>query len=381
MKALPDAELAGESWDGWLLSGLGGVLDTVILQAMQPIMDTGLMPRPEDLPAIQASIEPYLSGSLWHTPRRFFSFVDAPVAPLSVSGEFRRFVKGNAVIAREFATAYRPYEFTGAVTAPQPTPPVQDKVLVEHWMHEGGRARATVLALHGFSSGNPRVDAFLLFATQCFDRGFDVALLTLPFHGARTPPDARFSGERFGLSHVAGIHESVRQAVYEIHVVSGWLREHTGAPVGLIGMSLGGYLASLMAGLTDQWEFIIPMVPPVCIGDLAWQFFTRSRHFQRGQSPAFSHEQLRAIYRVHSPLTYPCRVDKDRLLILAARGDRFVPPAHPYALWQHWDEPAIEWYSGSHTALFRRGELISRVLAHLERAGRRTKRMAAAAMA
>jgi dienelactone hydrolase len=126
-----------------------------------------------------------------------------------------------------------------------------------------------VLALHGFGSGNPRIDSYMLFAAQCFDHGMDVALLTLPSHGARTPPNATFSGERFGMPHGAAVNEVVRQAVYGIHMVSGWLRQQTGMPVGLLGMSLGGYLSALMAGLTDEWAFVIPMVPPVCMGDLA----------------------------------------------------------------------------------------------------------------
>jgi alpha-beta hydrolase superfamily lysophospholipase len=268
-------------------------------------------------------------------------------------------------VAREFTTVYQPYHRSDPVAAENVT--AADKILVEHWIHERQRGRGTVVALHGFSMGYPRIDAFALFAAQCFGAGFDVALLTLPFHGPRTPSDARFSGERFAIPHVARLNEAVRQAIYEIHVVTGWLRQETGAPVGLLGLSLGGYLAALMAGLRPDLDFVIPMVPPVCIGDLAWRFFSRSRYYRSGRSAAFSHEELRAMYRVHSPLTYARCVDKNRLLILAGRGDQIVPPEHPHALWQHWGEPEIYWFSGSHLAPFRRGLLVGKILAHLER--------------
>jgi Serine hydrolase (FSH1) len=233
-----------------------------------------------------------------------------------------------------------------------------------------------VLALHGFGSGNPRIDSYMLFAAQCFDHGMDVALLTLPSHGARTPPNATFSGERFGMPHGAAVNEVVRQAVYGIHMVSGWLRQQTGMPVGLLGMSLGGYLSALMAGLTDEWAFVIPMVPPVCMGDLAARFYSRSRHYGAGNPPPFSREQLRAAYRVHSPLTYPLRIDQDRVLILAARGDQFVPAEHPQALWQHWDKPEIYWFTGSHTVPIQRGRVVARVLAHMDRCLGRPQRPA-----
>lgn len=371
---LPAAQLPAESWDAWLLSLAGGALDQVLLRGLQVLVMGNMAPRQEDVPAIQASIEPYLTGELWDNPRRFFSFVEAPVTPVSATSEFRRFIDGNAVMARAFTTAYRPYQFAGAPPAGPQVPRPEDKVLVEHWMHEPGRARATVLGLHGFSSGNPRIDAFMLFASQLFDHGLDVALLTLPYHGARTPADATFSGERFGMPHVAGINEAVRQAIYEVHMLGGWLRQQSGVPVGLIGMSLGGYLAALMAGLTNAWDFVIPMVPPVCMGDLAWRFFARSRGYGPRKPPPFSREQLRAVYRLHSPLTYLPRVDKDRMLIVAARGDQFVPPEHPYALWRHWDKPEILWFAGSHTAPFHRGRLVSRVLAHLDHSIGRPRR-------
>jgi len=363
---LPAAQLPEErSLGAWLLTQLGSTLDGLVLQAMRRVVDAMMMPHPEELPAHRASAEPFLGGDLWEDPRRFFAFVDEPVAPLGISGRYRRAVTGGTIVGRELTTAYRPYGGPEAVA--DEAVPAADKILVEHWMHEPEGCRGTVVALHGFSMGYPRIDAFALFAGQCFAAGFDVALVTLPFHGPRTPPDARFSGERFAIPHVARLNEAVRQAIYEIHVVTGWLRQESGAPVGLLGLSLGGYLAALMAGLQPDLDFVIPMVPPVCIGDLASRFFSQSRYYRSGGSAAFSHDELRAMYRVHSPLTYTCRVDKSRLLILAGRGDQIVPPEHPHALWQHWGEPAIYWFSGSHLAPFRRGLLVARILEHLER--------------
>jgi pimeloyl-ACP methyl ester carboxylesterase len=373
MGALTVAEIPGlaptalpqERWDEWLLTRLGSALDGAMLQAMGLVVDAVLMPRPDDLPALRASAEEFVTGELWDDPRRFFAFVDQPVAPVAVSSRVRRSLEGGAIFAREFATAYQPYHPAECVAAPEALS--RDKVLVEHWVHESEAPVGTVLALHGFSMGYPRIDAIALFAAQCFRARLDVALLTLPFHGPRTPADARFSGERFAVPHVARLNAAVRQAIYEIHVVSGWLRRQTDAPVGLLGLSLGGYLSSLMAGLTPDLAFVIPMVPPACMGDLAWRFFSRSRHYRGSPSPAFSREELRAAYRVHSPLSYPRRVDKRRILILAGRGDQIVPPEHPHALWQHWEEPEICWFSGSHLAPFRRGRLARTVLRHIER--------------
>lgn len=358
-------DLPAEHWGDWLLTQLGSALDGTMLQAMRLVVDAVMMPRPEDLPELQKSAEAFATGELWHQPRRFFSFVDDPVSPLMVTDRSRRPIDGGAIISRELTSAYRPY--SAAKASADAGVAVNDRVLLEHWRHEPGEPSATILALHGFSMGYPRIDAFALFASSWFRAGFDVALLTLPFHGARTPKDARFSGERFAVPHVARLNEAVRQAIYEIHMVLGWLRQQGNAPVGLLGLSLGGYLSALMAGLTPDLAFVIPMVPPVCMGDLAWRFFARSRRYAGSPAPAFSREELRAAYRVHSPLTHPLRVDKARILILAGRGDQIVPPDHPHALWQHWEEPEIYWFSGSHLAPFRRGRLFRTLLDHVRR--------------
>jgi len=356
------ADLPSEGWSDWLLTQLGSTLDATVLQAMRFAVDAVLMPLPDDLPQLKESAQPFLSGELWEEPRRFFAFVDAPVAPVYVRSRERRRLDGGVVVARELFTAYRPYPGLEAfVDAPAP----DDRILFEHWTHDREAPRATVVALHGFSMGYPRLDAVALFAAACFRAGYDVALMTLPSHGARTPRGARFSGERFAVPHVARLNDAVRQAVYEIHLTVNWLRQQTQTPVGLIGLSLGGYLSSLMAGLTPDLDFVIPMVPPVCMGDLAWRFFSQSRHYRSHGSAAFSREELRAAYRVHSPLTYARRIDKTRALILAGRGDQIVPPDHPHSLWRHWGKPDIYWFSGSHLAPFRRGQLLAAILEHV----------------
>ena len=351
-------ELPLQGWGGWFFTEVGRSLDGAVLQAMRFVIDAALMPRPEDLPALRASAARFLAGELRDEPRRFFAIVDEPAAPLEVTSRVRRRIEGGVVLSRRFATAYRP---SGDAIAPGN----EDRIHVEHWVHDPDRTRATVVALHGFSMGYPWIDGFALFAAQLFRRGFDVALVTLPFHGKRSPADARFSGERFAVPDVARLNEAVRQAIYEIHVLVGWLRQETGAPVGLLGLSLGGYLSALMAGLTASLDFVIPMVPPVCMGDLAWRFFERSRHHRERPATAFSREELRTAYGVHSPLTYPCRVEKRRLMILAGRGDQIVPPDHPHALWRHWGEPKIVWFNGSHLAPFGRGRLLRAIVDHI----------------
>lgn len=364
---LPATDLPRETLGARLLTGLASAVDSAVLRAVSLAVDGLLMPAPEDLPALRASALPLLGEDLRREPGRFFRFSEAAFTPLEVSERVRRRMRGGSVVHSLLTGSYRPYLAGAGDSAPRTAP---DRILLERWIHApAGRPRATVLALHGFGMGYPRIDAIALFASEWFRRGLDVALLTLPYHGPRAASDARFSGDRFAVPHMARLAEAVRQASYEIRLARRWLHEETGAPVGLLGLSLGGYLTALAAGLDPDLDFAVAMVPPVCMGDLSWRFFERSRQRRRGADPAFSLPELRAAFRVHSPLAHPPRVPPERLLIVAGRGDRIVPPEHPNALWRHWGEPAIHWFSGSHLAPFGRRRVVRAIAQHLEALG------------
>lgn len=368
LPGLPSALLPAEGFLGSAFTRLSQTLDLGVLRAMQIVVERALIPGTEEVGALRASARALEDPVLQSDPRRYFAFLDEPLPPLVVTGERRRRLPGGRVVARRLTSEYRPYSYAGGVASDVAATSNRDPILLEHWMHaDGGAPRGTVIAIHGFAMGRPRIDAFALFAREWYDRGLDVALLTLPHHGERTPPQARFSGEWFAVPHVTRVAEAVREASFEIQVVTSWLRQERGGPVGLLGLSLGGYLAALTAGLVDDLDFVVPIVPPVCIGDLAWRFFERTDHARRGGAAALGHDELRRAFRVHSPLAHPLRVPRDRVLIVAGRGDRIVPPEHPHALWRHWGEPRIHWFSGSHLAPFGRAGVVREVERHLHR--------------
>ncbi len=362
---LPAAVVPSGSWSDRVWTGIGLGLDATVMRAMQIVVERALVPADGDADFLRRSAASLLDPALERNPARFFDFGDAATAPLAVSTRVRRSLEGGAVQECRLRTGYRAY-------APNGIEPIDrisngDPIRLERWVHGHERPRGTVVALHGFAMGWPRFDAIALFASQWFRRGLDVALMTLPHHGARKPPQARFSGEWFASPDVARLSEAVREAIYEIGIATRWLREETGAPVGLLGLSLGGYLTALAAALSDDLDFAIPMVPPACIGDLAWRFYAKTKHHRSGGEAAISRDELRSAFRVHSPLAHPLRLPSERVLIVAGRGDRIVPPEHPSALWQHWDRPAIHWFSGSHLAPFGRRRIVKAIERHLGR--------------
>jgi hypothetical protein len=361
---LPPALLPSEPWCEAPLTWLGLALDRIALRGMRLALSSILHPSRVDPAAVRASAAPYRTRALAARPRRFFRFLDETPRPITMRELDRRDRDGGSVVTREFTTEYRPFHCgDGWLSCVE-----NDRVVIEHWQHRRETPRATVLALHGFTMGTAWIDAHVLMASRWFARGFDVALLALPFHGPRCPSTARFSGELFGSWDVARTNEAVRQAVHDVDLVRRWITAESGRPVGILGLSLGGYLAALMAGLRDDWAFVIPLIPPVSLDALAGSLLAIGGPAAR-LAPPVPFAELRAAYAVHSPLTYPLAVPRERVLIVGARGDRFVPPEHAYALWRHWGEPDIHWYSGGHVASFSRARLMSRVMAHLDGIG------------
>jgi hypothetical protein len=364
MPDLSAIEMPRGEWLERRLCDLGTALDSAMLRATQIAVDALMMPTPERLPDLRASAEPLLDPQLLNEPWRFFAFEQAP-AVLEAAAEPHRSIAGGQVVRRALTITYRGYSANGGGDATA----LRDRILFEHWMHHEDPPRGTVVAVHGYRMGRPRIDAMQLMARQWFRRGLDIALVTLPHHGARTPAGARFSGEAFAVPHVARLGEAVRQAIYELRLLALWLRGREAGPVGFLGQSLGGYLVALLAGLYDDLDFVIPIVPPACMGDLAWRFLRRSRHYRNGFPPEFSHAELRTAFSVHSPLAHPLRAPRERVLLVAGLGDRIVPPEHPGALWRHWGEPAIHWFHGGHLARFGRSGIIDAVVGHLEGIG------------
>ena len=352
--SIPAAVPAAPDLAGRLLSTIAAAIDRFVVGAAKAVIDRTLMPAPHETEAMRRQAEFYQRPELQASPHLFFPFVDRPepvpdvvVAPLEPGPSNRR----RARIA--FASPYRP---VNPAFADEHARLVENHwVHAETWTHAPERVRrGTAILLHGFGMGGSRLDALALMAPALFASGLDVVLVTLPLHGSRSPRTARFSGQLFASPDVVRLNEAMAQAAHDVVALIAWLRSTSDAPIGLLGMSLGGYVAALMAGLVADLDFVIPVVAPVCFGDLAHRFMSSSAVYRERPSGALDREELRAAYRVHSPLSHAPRVARERLCIIAARGDCVVPYEHSRWLEAHWNHPRTIWFTGSHLAPFGR---------------------------
>lgn len=218
------------------------------------------------------------------------------------------------------------------------------------WILRHDEPRPWLVSVHGAQMGRPNIDLTLLRAHWLHhELGLNVAFPVLPLHGPRRPGAPR--GTTFPGADVLDNIHGAAQAVWDTRRILSWIRaEDPGARVGITGVSLGGYVSSLVAGLEPDLACAILGVPVVDLIDLM------DHHAPTTQADGWrgALEPARHISQVVSPLATQPLVPVARRFVYAGLADRIIHPQHQIMrLWEHWSRPEIHWYEGGHTLFFR----------------------------
>ncbi len=212
------------------------------------------------------------------------------------------------------------------------------------------RPRPWLVCIHGAEMGRAALDLAVLRAWHLHaDLGLNVVLPVLPMHGPRGRNLPK--GVAFPSEDVLNAVHGAAQAVWDIRRLLSWIRsQQPDAMIGLNGISLGGYLAGLVASLDDGLTCAILGVPVVDLVELVSRHAGLSHHDSVGRTMKLA----RPIGRMISPLALTPRVRMAGRFIYAGVADRLVHPRDQVArLWEHWGRPEIVWYQGGHTGFFR----------------------------
>ncbi|ODQ99927.1 alpha/beta hydrolase [Mycobacterium intermedium] len=210
--------------------------------------------------------------------------------------------------------------------------------------------RPWLVCVHGTEMGRAAIDLALFRAWKLHEElGLNVVIPVLPMHGPRAhglPKGAVFPGEDV----LDNVHATA-QAVWDIRRLLSWIRsQEPAARIGLNSLSLGGYIAALVASLEDGLSCAILGVPVADLVDVL------ARHSGlRHDDPRLHTMQLAApIGQMVSPLSLTPLVSMSGRFIYAGIADRLVHPREQVnRLWKHWGKPEIVWYPGGHTGFFR----------------------------
>ncbi len=214
--------------------------------------------------------------------------------------------------------------------------------------HKGG-PRPWLVCIHGYQMGWPFIDLAAFPPPWLHERlGMNLLVPTLPLHGPRKI--GRRSGDGFIAGDVLDSVHAEAQAMWEIRRLLGWVRGEQEAPaVGVMGYSLGGYNAALLASLDDDLACAIPGIP---LADFSRAMYRHgpALHLREVEQSGIEAERVRDVMSVVSPLVLEPRVPMQGRYLFGAVADRLVTPDHVRDLWEHWGRPRIEWYQGGHVS-------------------------------
>ncbi len=236
-------------------------------------------------------------------------------------------------------------------------------------LHSKGPGRPALVLIHGWGGGAYWLEERAFVVPYWLRHGWDVVLAQLPFHGARAPrlhgeATAR-SGALFPSANLVRTNEGFGQAIHDLRALARWLRARGAPAIAAMGMSLGGYTTALWATI-EPLDAAIAMIPAVSMSELMWRHGEHSPARRKAEKAGVSGDLLDEVFKVHAPTTRPPLVARERLMIVAGRGDRITPPDQARALHAHWGECAIHWFPGGHLAQVGRGDAFRAVRRHLD---------------
>ena len=232
---------------------------------------------------------------------------------------------------------------------------------------EHAEPRPWLVGAHGFAMGTPLAN-FAAFPVRMLHEklGLNLAFPVLPLHGPRGR--GRMSGaEVLSPDYLRMVH-LFAQAVWDVRRTLSWIRARTDQPIGLHGISLGGYVSALVAAFEPELACVIAGIPAVDFPSLAsdnqpWVMRRYSDEFEVDWA------RVRAVSHVVSPLSFAPRLPRERRFIYAGIADRVVRPYQARALWRHWEEPEIFWFSGGHVLGSWNSSIVEFLAEALERSG------------
>jgi hypothetical protein len=175
--------------------------------------------------------------------------------------------------------------------------------------------------------------------------GLNVALPVLPLHGPRRPAGVAFVPGFDVLLNVG----TALLSVSEIAAARAWMAEQADTPVGLYGVSLGGYIAGLAAGVIPGIDLVIAAMPVVSVHRLVARHLSRAGGGDALELAALMRsEPVMALERFVDPLAYEPTVPIPQRHVIGGLLDRVTTPHQAVQLAQHWRVPAVRWYPGGH---------------------------------
>ncbi|NQU10499.1 alpha/beta hydrolase family protein [bacterium] len=242
----------------------------------------------------------------------------ARVAEAEALVQDRRFFADFAAAPAEFRlTARGRFRFASPVASPWG----RNNTVHGRWFPAGQdwRTRPAVLLVHGWNAELGYRTLFPWLARRLNRAGLNAVMFELPYHSRRKPGRRQRPAPRNFLSgDVVHVVTAMHQALADARALTGWLAAQGVPAIGTWGISLGGWLAGLLACVDPRLGLAVLMTPVARMDRvLAEMEFCAPLRRNLGD----------AVLRME-PLNlgaHPLRVPPGKVLIVASTHDLFAP--------------------------------------------------------
>ncbi len=233
-----------------------------------------------------------------------------------------------------------------AVRFPSPvvTPDLANNTVHAEWFlprTPGRHPGAVVLHILGADFALSR-----FFAARLAQEGVAALFIKLPYYGER-----RAGGRRLLTNDLSRSLAAFGQGVGDVRRAAAWLRsrpEVDPARVGATGISLGGIVSALAAGLDPQIDRAALVLAGGGLGEILWGMPEAAGYRSLWRLLGRTRDDLIALTRPVDPLTYAAGLRGKPVLMLNGNVDEVIPPGASVALWEAAGRPPIEWFDCGH---------------------------------
>jgi hypothetical protein len=188
---------------------------------------------------------------------------------------------------------------------------------------ESGNRRRAVVLLPYWNAARQACRPFGALLARC---GITCVQLSLPYHDERRTIGIGFARE-LACENLGLTIWSNRQAVLDARACLTWLEREGYRRTGIIGVSIGASIASIVAALDARVHAAALLLMADDFTDAVWTG-SATRHIRQSLERRFTRDEVRSAWSIISPASHAARLSArlDRLLIVSgARDTVFLP--------------------------------------------------------
>jgi pimeloyl-ACP methyl ester carboxylesterase len=191
----------------------------------------------------------------------------------------------------------------------------------------------SMVLLHGWNAEVGYWTLFPSLARRLNQAGINAMLFELPYHSQRKPRE-REAIRNFLSGDLLHVVLAMHQAIADSRTLVAWLRSQSDAPIGVWGVSLGAWLAGMLACKEQELSLAVLMTPVVRM-DRVMAELDFCRPLRRHLTAVLPHLAVLNLDS-HRP-----RLDPENILVVASEHDLFAPIETTEELCRQWREPVL----------------------------------------